>query len=80
MISVHISGVDETVRQMRALNDNVEDALDEGCTEAAETLRDAIAEKFGRYQPGWKHLKPDTIRKKGITLFLIKSNLRFPVF
>ena len=65
MISVHISGVDKAVRQMRALNDNVEDALDEGCTEAAETLRDAIAEKFGRYQPGWKHLKPDTIRKKG---------------
>lgn len=65
MVRVHIVGVDATVRKLRALSDNVEDALDEGCEEAAEELCDAITEKFGRYQPGWKHLSPETIRKKG---------------
>ena len=73
MIKVHIAGVDSTVRRLRALNDDIENALDEGCEEAAESLRDAISEKFGRYQPGWKQLKPETIRKKGNNEPLIDS-------
>ena len=31
---------------------------------AAEYLQECIENKFGHYQPGWEHLKEETIRKK----------------
>lgn len=65
MIKVHVSGVDRVVKELRELGGNIEDALDEACTEAAEHLRDSISDKFGYYQDGWDQLKPDTINHKG---------------
>lgn len=65
MIKVHVNGVDAVVRELRELGGNIEEALDEACEESANHLMDAIIDKFGHYQKGWKPLKPDTIRRKG---------------
>lgn len=73
MISVHIKGVDKVVRDIRGISNDLEGALDEGCKEAAEHLRNAMSDKFGYYQKGWKRLKPDTIQKKGADEPLIDS-------
>lgn len=73
MVSVHVKGVDQAVRDLRKLGGNIEEVLDEACTEAAEHLRDSITEKFGRYQSGWEHLKQDTIDRKGSDEPLIDS-------
>lgn len=73
MVKVHVSGMDATVRDLRKLGGNIEEVLDEACTEAAEHLRDSITEKFGRYQDGWEQLKQDTINRKGNDEPLIDS-------
>lgn len=73
MTRVHIKGVDKAVRDLRGMYDGIEDALDEGCEEAAEHLRDAMTDKFGFYQDGWEQLKPDTIQKKGNNEPLVDS-------
>ena len=61
---VHISGLDAIIRNFNRRIDGMEDALNEGCTEAAEYLQECIEDKFGHYQPGWERLKPETISKK----------------
>lgn len=61
---VHISGVDAVVRSFDRKIEGMEEALDEGCTEAAEHLQECIENKFGVYQPGWAPLKYITRLKK----------------
>ena len=63
-ISARVSGVDAVVREFNRKADGVEDALTEGTIEAAEYLQEKIEDKFGTYQPGWAHLKPETISKE----------------
>lgn len=64
MITVKIKGVDKVVRSYNRKADGVEDALTEGTIEASEYIIDCIEDKFGKYQPGWPQLKPDTIIKE----------------
>lgn len=63
-IRAHISGVDAVVRNFDRRIDGMEEALDEGCTDAAEYLKERIEDKFGVYQPGWKPLQYITRLKK----------------
>lgn len=65
MIKAHVVGVDALLRNFDRKKKEIEDALSEGCDEAAEYAMEMIGDKFGRYQPGWKQLKPETVRKKG---------------
>lgn len=65
-IRVHVSGIDATIRNFNRRIEGMEEALDEGCTEAAEYLKECIEDKFGVYQKGWKRLKPETIKKKSL--------------
>lgn len=62
----HVSGIDAVIRNFNRRIDGMEKALDEGCIEAAEHLKECIENKFGVYQPGWKRLKPETIKKKSL--------------
>ncbi len=64
MMSVHINGLDALIRKFDRLEDGVEEALDEGCQDAADYLQEKMEDKFGVYQPGWKKLKYSTIYKK----------------
>lgn len=63
-IRVRITGIDKVIRSFDRKIDGMEEALDEGCIEAAEYLQECIENKFGHYQKGWEHLKPETISKK----------------
>ena len=63
-IRVHVSGVDAVVRNFDRRINGMEEALDEGCTEAAEYLQECIENKFGVYQAGWKPLQYATRLKK----------------
>lgn len=63
-VRVHVSGVDAIIRNFDRRIQGMEDALDEGCTEAAEYLKECIEDKFGVYQKGWKPLKYETRIKK----------------
>lgn len=63
-IRAHVSGVDAVIRNFDRRIDGMEEALDEGCTEAAEYLRECVEDKFGVYQPGWKPLQYITRLKK----------------
>lgn len=65
MISVNVIGIDKVINDLKELGGNIDEALDEACTEAAEHLRDSISDKFGFYQEGWASLKRDTINHKG---------------
>lgn len=67
---VRIKGVDTTVRSLASISDYVHDAAHDGCTEAAEYLKDKIEDKIGTYQstggPGngpWPSLTESTLRK-----------------
>lgn len=66
MIRTHVSGIDAVIRNFDRRIDGMEEALDEGCIEAAEYLQECIENKFGVYQSGWKRLKPETIKKKSL--------------
>ena len=61
---VHVSGIDATVRMFDRAIEGMDEALDEGCQEAAEYLQECVENKFGEYQPGWKPLAYITRRKK----------------
>lgn len=63
-IRIHVNGLDALIRQFDRLQDGVEEALDDGCEEAAEYLQECIEDKFGTYQPRWKKLKYETIAKE----------------
>lgn len=63
-IRAYVTGMDAVVRGFDRRINGMDEALDEGCTEAAEYLQECIENKFGHYQPGWEHLKEETIRKK----------------
>ena len=63
-LRAHISGVDAAVRNFDRRIAGMEEALDEGCTEAAEYLKECIEDKFGVYQAGWKPLQYITRLKK----------------
>lgn len=64
VMRVHVSGVDAVIRNFDRRINGMEEALDEGCTEAAEYLQECIENKFGVYQPGWKPLQYLTRLKK----------------
>ena len=74
MITTKISGVDPLLRNFNRKKKGIEDALTQGTSDAADHLIDCITEKFGRYQPGWAKLKPDTVRKKGHDEPLIETS------
>lgn len=63
-IKVKVTGVDAVIRSFDRKKDNVEQALYEGTDEAADYLIECIEDKFGKYQPGWKKLKDETIARK----------------
>lgn len=64
-IRTHVVGVDALIRKFDRTQEGIEDALNEGCEEAAEHLQECIEDKFGVYQDGWKPLKYTTrLRKK----------------
>ena len=63
-VRAHISGVDAAIRNFNRRIEGMEEALDEGCTEAAEYLQECIENKFGVYQTGWAPLKYVTRLKK----------------
>lgn len=63
-IRAYVTGMDAVIRGFDRRIDGMDEALDEGCTEAAEYLQECIENKFGHYQTGWERLKEDTIRKK----------------
>lgn len=63
-IRTHIAGIDAVIRNFDRRIDGMEDALDQGCTEAAEYLQECIEDKFGVYQKGWKPLEYITRMKK----------------
>lgn len=64
MVKVRVKGVDAVVRSYDRKKEGIEDALSEGTEEAADYLIECIEDKFGKYQPGWEQLKPETIFKK----------------
>ena len=47
---IRIRGVDKTVRSLASISDYINDAAHDGCTEAAEHLKNKIEDKVGRYQ------------------------------
>ena len=49
-IRVRIKGVDKTVRSLASISDYINDAAHDGCTEAAEHLKNKIEDKVGSYQ------------------------------
>ncbi len=63
-IRTHVTGVDAVIRRFDRTIDGMEDALNEGCLNAAEHLQESIEDKFGTYQSGWKPLKRQTILKE----------------
>lgn len=63
-IRAYVTGMDAVIRGFDRRIDGMEEALDEGCIEAAEYLQECIENKFGHYQTGWAPLKDDTVRKK----------------
>lgn len=63
-LRAHVSGIDATIRNFDRRIKGMEDALDQGCIEAAEHLKEKIEDKFGVYQKGWKPLKYETRKKK----------------
>lgn len=73
MVKTKVSGVDALIRDFDRKKSDIEDAITQGTDDAAEYLMEKIADKFGRYQPGWAPLKPDTIRKKGFDEPLIET-------
>lgn len=64
MLRTHIVGIDALIREYDRKIEGMEEALDEGCMEAAEHLQESIEDKFGVYQKGWKPLKYITRLKK----------------
>lgn len=64
MIKMNVSGIDALLRTFDRKIDGVEDALSEGCDEAADYLIECIEDKFGVYQPGWAKLTYETVKKK----------------
>lgn len=64
MIRAHVSGIDAVIRNFDRRAEGMEEALDEGCTKAAEYLQECIENKFGVYQKGWKPLAYLTRLKK----------------
>lgn len=74
MITVKVRGVDAVVRSFDRTCERIEEALTKGTEDAGDHIIDCITEKFGRYQSGWPHLKPDTIRKKGFDEPLIETS------
>jgi hypothetical protein len=60
----YVTGMDKIIRSFDRKIEGMEEALDEGCTEAAEYLMECIEDKFGVYQPGWKQLAYVTRLKK----------------
>lgn len=65
-IRMHVSGIDAVIRNFDRRIEGMEEALDEGCIEAAEYLQECVEDKFGKYQKGWKRLKPESIKKKSL--------------
>lgn len=63
-IRAYVTGMDAVIRGFDRRIDGMDDALDEGCIEAAEYLQECIENKFGHYQTGWERLKEETVRKK----------------
>ena len=63
-VRVHVQGLDKVLRDIDRTIEGMEDALDEGCQDAAEYLQECIEDKFGVYQPGWKPLQYVTRLKK----------------
>lgn len=47
---IRIRGVDKTVRSLASISDYINDAAHDGCTEAAEHLKNKIEDKVGSYQ------------------------------
>lgn len=64
MIRAHVSGIDAVIRKFDRRAEGMEEALDEGCTEAAEYLKECVEDKFGVYQKGWAPLQYVTRLKK----------------
>ena len=64
MLRTYVTGLDALVREFDRTIDGMEEALDEGCLEAAEYLQECIEDKFGVYQKGWAPLKYITRLKK----------------
>lgn len=64
MLRTYVTGLDSLIREFGRKIDGMEEALDEGCLEAAEHLQECIEDKFGHYQKGWSRLADETIRKK----------------
>ena len=60
----YVTGMDAVIRRFDRRIDGMENALDEGCTEAAEYLQECIENKFGVYQKGWAPLRYITRLKK----------------
>ena len=73
-IRVYVSGMDAVIRNFDRRIDGMEEALDEGCIEAAEYLQECVENKFGTYQRGWKPLQYLTRRKKRVKGNGINSN------
>lgn len=51
-IRAYVTGMDAVIRGFDRRIDGMDEALDEGCTEAAEYLQECIENKFGHYQTG----------------------------
>ena len=64
MLRAHVTGLDSLIREFGRKIDGMEEALDEGCLDAAEYLQEKIEDKFGTYQKGWKPLLYKTIAKE----------------
>lgn len=64
LIRVHVSGIDSVIRNFDRRIEGMDEALDEGCIEAAEYLQECIEDKFGVYQHGWEPLEYITRIKK----------------
>lgn len=64
MITVKVKGVDAVIREFDRKIEGMEQALDEGCEDAADYLIEKMEDKFGHYQSGWAQLKEDTIWKE----------------